>query len=65
MAPTDNYGSIGEVVMRKAGTQRVSDTDSRSLVEFWKQIDDIDICPDEIPLLKEKMVNFAHVYIST
>ena len=36
---------------------RVSDTDSRSLVEFWKQIYDIDICPDEIPLLKVKMVN--------
>ena len=34
---------------------RVSDTDPRSLVEFWKQIYDIDISPDEIPLLK--MVN--------
>jgi len=63
--PTGNYGSIVEVVMRKAGTHRVSDTDPRSLVEFWKQIYDIDRCPDEIPLLKEKMVNFAHVYIST
>jgi hypothetical protein len=27
------------------------------LVEFWKQIYDIDISPDEIPLLKAKMVN--------
>jgi hypothetical protein len=25
--------------------------------EFWKQIYDIDISPDEIPLLKVKMVN--------
>ena len=58
MAPTGNYGSIVEVLMRKAGTHRVSDTDSRSLVEFWKQIYDIDIGPDEIPLLKVKMVNY-------
>jgi len=57
VAPTGNYGSIVEVVMRKAGNHRVSDTDSRSLVEFWKQIYDIEICPDEIPLLKLKMVN--------
>jgi hypothetical protein len=43
--------------MRKAGTHRVSETDSRTLVEFWKQIYDIDISPDEIPMLKVKMVN--------
>lgn len=54
VAPTGNYGSIVEVVMRKAGTHRVSDTDSRSLVEFWKQIYDITISPDEIPLLRGK-----------
>jgi hypothetical protein len=57
VAPTGNYGSIVEAVMRKAGSQRVSDTDSRSLVEFWKQIYDIDISPDEIPLLRVKMVS--------
>jgi len=57
VAPTGNYGSIVEVVMRKAGNHRVSNTDPRSLVEFWKQIYDIDICPEEIPLLKVKMVN--------
>jgi len=57
VAPTGNYGSIVEVVMRKTGAHRVSDIDSRNLVEFWKQIYDIDIEPDEIPLLKVKMVN--------
>ena len=57
VAPTGNYGSITEVIMRKAGTQRISETDSRNLVEFWKQIYDIDISPDEVPLLKIKMVN--------
>lgn len=57
VAPTGNYGSIVEVVMRKAGSHRVSETDSRTLVEFWKQIYDIDISHDEIPLLRVKMVN--------
>ena len=62
VAPTGNYGSIAEVIMRKAGTQRISDTDTRSLVEFWKQIYDIDILPDEIPLLKIKMVNSENAF---
>jgi hypothetical protein len=57
VAPTGNYGSVVELVMRKAGDQKVSDTDIRNLVEFWKQIYDIDISSDEIPLLKVKMVN--------
>jgi hypothetical protein len=57
VAPTGNYGSIVEVIMRKAGDQKVSDNDTRNLVEFWKQIYDIDISPDEIPLLRVKMVN--------
>jgi hypothetical protein len=57
VAPTGNYGSIVEVVMRKTGDQKVSDNDTRNLVEFWKQIYDIDISPDEIPLLRVKMVN--------
>lgn len=57
VAPTGNYGSITEVITRKAGSHRVSDNDSRTLVEFRKQIYDIDISPDEIPLLKVKMVN--------
>ena len=57
VAPTGNYGSIVEVIMRKTGDQKVSDNDTRNLVEFWKQIYDIDISPDEIPLLRVKMVN--------
>jgi hypothetical protein len=56
VAPTGNYGSIVEVIMRKASDQRVSDNDTRNLVEFWKQIYDIDILSDEIPLLRVKMV---------
>ncbi len=57
VAPTGNYGSINDVIMRKAGSQKVSDMDTRNLVEFWKQIYDIDVSSDEIPLLKVKMVN--------
>ena len=62
VAPSGNYGSITEVIMRKAGNQKVSDSDNRNLVEFWKQIYDIDISPDEIPLLKIKMVNSENTF---
>jgi hypothetical protein len=55
--PSGNYGSIADVIIRKAGNQKVSDGDTRNLVEFWKQIYDIDVSADEIPLLKIKMVN--------
>ncbi len=62
VAPSGNYGSISEVVMRRAASQKVSDDDNRNLVEFWKQIYDIDISPDEIPLLKIKMVNSENTF---
>jgi hypothetical protein len=57
VAPSGNFGCIVDVIARKAGNQQVSDTDKRTLVEFWKQIYGIDISPDEIPLLKVKMIN--------
>jgi hypothetical protein len=62
VAPSGNYGSIVDVIIRKAETQLVSDTDKRNLVEFWKQIYDIDISPDEIPLLKVKMMNSENTF---
>ena len=62
VAPSGNYGSISEVVMRKAGSQKVSESDTRNLVEFWKQIYDIDISPDEIPLLKIKMIKSENTF---
>jgi hypothetical protein len=62
VAPSENYGTITDVIMRKAGSQKVSENDTRNLVEFWKQIYDIDISPDEIPLLKIKMVNSENTF---
>jgi len=62
VAPSGNYRSISEIIMRKVGNQRVSETDNRNLVEFWKEIYDIDISPDEIPLLKIKMVNSENTF---
>jgi hypothetical protein len=62
VAPSGNYGSISEVIARKAGAQKVSDSDPRTLVEFWKQIYNIDISVDEIPLLKIKMVNSENTF---
>src|SRR5207253_1218137 len=48
--------------MRKAGNQKVSENDNRNLVEFWKQIYDIDVSAEEIPLLKIKMVNSENTF---
>jgi hypothetical protein len=62
VAPSGNYGCIVDVIARKAGNQEVSDTDKRNLVEFWKQIYGIDISPEEIPLLKVKMMNSENVF---
>jgi hypothetical protein len=57
VAPSGNYGSIVDVITRKASNQSISDTDSRNLVQFWKEVYDIDILGDEMPLLKVKMIN--------
>src|ERR671910_738024 len=62
VAPSGNYGCIVDVISRKASSQQVSDNDHRNLVEFWKQIYGIDISPDEIPLLKVKMMNSENVF---
>jgi hypothetical protein len=62
VAPSGNYGCIVDVIARKAGSQPVSDTDHRNLVDFWKQIYGIDISPDEIPLLKVKMMNSENIF---
>jgi hypothetical protein len=62
VAPSGNYGCITDVVTKKAGNQQVSDTDNRNLVEFWKQVYGIEISPDEIPLLKVKMMNSENVF---
>jgi hypothetical protein len=62
VAPTGHFGSIVEVVSKKAGGQLVSERDNRNLVEFWKQVYDIYISPDEIPLLKIKMLNSENIF---
>jgi hypothetical protein len=61
VAPSGSYGSIVDVIIRKAGNQKVSEADGRTLVEFWKQIYDINISPDEIPLLKVKLMSSENV----
>jgi hypothetical protein len=62
VVPSGNYGFIVDVVKRNTGNQQVFDTDNRNLVEFWKQVYGIDISPDEIPLLKVKMLNSENVF---
>jgi hypothetical protein len=62
VAPSGSYGCIVDVISKRAASQQVSDTDRRNLVEFWKQIYGIDISPDEIPLLKVKMMNSENIF---
>jgi hypothetical protein len=57
VAPSGNYGSIVEVITRKASEQVISETDRRNLLQFWKEVYDIGIKPDEMPLLKVRMIN--------
>ncbi len=57
VAPSGNYGSIVDVITRKASNQSISNTDNRNLVQFWKDVYDIDISADEMPLLKVRMMN--------
>ncbi len=62
VAPTGHFGSIVDVISKKASDQIVSELDNRNLVEFWKQVYDIDISPYEIPLLKIKMLNSENTF---
>jgi hypothetical protein len=62
VAPSCNYGSIIDVITRKASNQSISDTDSRNLVQFWHDVYDIDIAPVEMPLLKVRMMNSEHSF---
>jgi hypothetical protein len=62
VAPTGHYGSIVDVVSKKASNQLVSERDNRNLVEFWKEVYNIEISPDEIPLLKIKMLNSENTF---
>jgi hypothetical protein len=50
------------VVTKKASNQIISELDNRNLVQFWKQVYNIDISPDEIPLLKIKMLNSENTF---
>jgi hypothetical protein len=62
VAPTGHFGSIVDVISTKASNQIVSELDNRNLVEFWKQVYNIDISSDEIPLLKIKMLNSENTF---
>ncbi len=62
VAPSGNYGIIVDIISRKASEQTISETDSRNLVSFWRDIYDIEIKPEEMPLLKVKMMNSDNTF---
>ena len=50
------------LLQKRQEVNRFQNTDNRILVEFWKQVYGIEISPDEIPLLKVKMMNSENVF---
>jgi hypothetical protein len=62
VAPSGNYGAIVDLITRKASNQSISETDHRNLVQFWKDVYDIDIGADEMPLLKIRMMNSTQTF---
>lgn len=62
LAPLGHLGHIEGVIFKRAGEQKVSERDERSLVDFWKDVYDIEVLPDEIPLLKVKLMNSEQIF---
>jgi hypothetical protein len=52
VAPGGRMGTIRTVLWDLAGKTKVSTTDNRSLVDYWAEIYNIDIDPEEIPILQ-------------
>jgi hypothetical protein len=56
LAPNDSYGHVEELVYHQnASETRISRSDSRNLVDFWRDVYGIEVSPDETPLLKIKL----------
>jgi hypothetical protein len=62
VAPSGNYGTIVDIISKRASEQTISETDRRNLVSFWRDVYDIEIKPDEMPLLKVKMINSESIF---
>ncbi|MCP8319132.1 MAG: hypothetical protein L6N95_04815 [Candidatus Methylarchaceae archaeon HK01B] len=62
LAPFGYLGHIEDVIFKKAGEQRVSEVDKRNFVDFWKDIYGIEVSPEEIPLLKVKLIDSEHLF---
>lgn len=58
LAPFGHFGRVEELVFKKAGGERVSEMDDRSFVQFWREVYDIDVDPNETPLLRVRLMKF-------
>ncbi|MEM3069168.1 MAG: hypothetical protein QXH58_04590, partial [Nitrososphaerales archaeon] len=62
LAPLGRLGHIDNIIFKRAGEQKVSEKDERSLVDFWKDVYNIEVSPEEIPLLKIKPMDSEQLF---
>ncbi|MFQ6076611.1 MAG: hypothetical protein ACE5Z5_10835 [Candidatus Bathyarchaeia archaeon] len=56
LAPNGHYGRIEKLIYKRAGEERVSEMDGRTFTQFWKETYDYDVAPEEIPLLRVRLM---------
>jgi len=56
-APFGHSGRIEGLIFKSAGEARVSELDGRDFTRFWHETYDIDVSPDEMPLVRVKLLD--------
>jgi len=56
-APFGHPGRIEGLIFKKAGEEKISELDSRDFTRFWHETYDIDVSPDEMPLVRVKLLD--------
>jgi len=62
LVPSGQFGCVQELVFRRAVENPVSTCDQRNLVQFWRDVYGIEVAPDEVPLLKVKLVSSDQLF---
>ena len=56
-APYGHPGRIEGLIYKKAGEERISELDGRDFTRFWEETYDMQVAPDETPLVRVKLLN--------
>ncbi len=62
VAPSGHFGRIEELVFRKAGNEKVTEHDLRTFPDFWREVYDVDVNHEEIPLLRIRLMNLERLF---